>query len=527
MVSARLAATVALALAAAACAAAPAAHPPPAAPAPAAVAADQWASITLYLALTDRFADGDARNDDLGEPDCFAPSDPDRFHGGDIAGLRQHLPYLRELGVGALWITPLPRQVPLRAGACGYHGYWADESLPDEGAMEPKLGTIADVTALATDLHAAGMKLVLDVVVNHPGRGARITRQAPWLFHDESTCAPLGDPVVFCPLHGLPDYAQEKPEAAQYLTAMSRRWVERTLPDGVRVDTAKHVPPAYFAASFVPAVRAARPGLFLLAEYFDTTDIARVRPTLDAGFDSAFDFPLHEALVTAFARGESVNAVADVVAHARAVLGEGRASHLVSFLDNHDVPRFLAQAAAGTPDAELARRYAMALAVLFTLPEIPQLYQGDELAMAHAGANDRADMPAWSWDPATRVGTHPGFVGDAQATWQRVRSLARLRATEPALSRGTYVELHREDAEGNVLAYVRTTTDAARPVLVVVSNDTRPTTITLRFERVPGWSPDAILRALTPASSPGATVVRGSDRALAVPPLSVGVYGSG
>lgn len=457
---------------------------------------DDWRRRPIYLAMTDRFANGDRANDGLGQPGCHDPSNAKLFHGGDVAGLRQHLAYVKELGAGALWVTPLPAQVPLRDGACGYHGYWADEAMPDDGRMEPKLGTLADVAGLVQDLHAAGMRFVLDMVVNHPGRGARIVAQEPSFFHDESTCASLGDPVIDCPLHGLPDYAQEKPEVAQYLTAMSRAWVERTHPDGIRMDTAKHVPPAYFAGSFVPAVRSVKPDLFLLAEYFDADDVAHVKPVLDAGFDSAFDFPLHAALVGAFARGGSVNAVADAVAHARASLGEERASRLVSFLDNHDVPRFLSEAPAGTKDDELSRRYIAALAVLFTLPETPQIYQGDELAMTGDGAHNRADMPAWAWDAATRAGKHAGFVGDAQKTWQLVQALANARAEDEALWRGRYVELHRDDGEGNVLAYARGTPDGKRWVLVVASNDLQPRRITLH-----GW-----------------------DAQISVPPLGAAIY---
>ena len=110
-------------------------------------------------------------------------------------------------------MTPLPAQVPLRSGACGYHGYWADETLPDDGAMEPKLGTLADVKGLASDLHAAGMRLVIDMVVNHPGRGARIVTQRPDFFHDESTCARLGNPLVYCPFTAFPTTGRKTPRS--------------------------------------------------------------------------------------------------------------------------------------------------------------------------------------------------------------------------------------------------------------------------------------------------------------------------
>src|SRR5262249_22122272 len=149
---------------------------------------------------------------------------------------RAHVDYLRELGVFALWITPVYRQVP---GLCSHHGYWADFTDPDDGALEPAFGTARELEGLADDLHAQGMRLVLDMIVNHSGRGARITRQHPDWFHDPATCKTLGpDPLVTCPVggHPLPDFAQEKPEVAAYLTAESTGWLTRFALDGVRMD---------------------------------------------------------------------------------------------------------------------------------------------------------------------------------------------------------------------------------------------------------------------------------------------------
>src|SRR6185369_881961 len=120
---------------------------------------------------------------------------PKRFHGGDLEGLRQHLPYLADLGVTALWITPPNKQNgPDPCG--GYHGYWIDYSDPPDDALEPELGTPATLAALADDLHANGMHLVLDMVVNHAGDHARITQQHPGWFHPPATCGSLGQPQV-------------------------------------------------------------------------------------------------------------------------------------------------------------------------------------------------------------------------------------------------------------------------------------------------------------------------------------------
>src|SRR5438105_3257546 len=93
--------------------------------------ASAWRRQVIYLVLPDRFANGNPANDALGLPGCLDASDGQKFHGGDLAGLRAHVDYLAELGVGAVWSTPLYRQAVGPSGRCGYHGYWGDFTDPD------------------------------------------------------------------------------------------------------------------------------------------------------------------------------------------------------------------------------------------------------------------------------------------------------------------------------------------------------------------------------------------------------------
>jgi glycosidase len=488
---------------------------------------DDWQRRVIYLTMPDRFANGDPTNDDAGQPGCHDPTSPNLFHGGDVAGLRQHVGYLKDLGIGAVWATPLYVQVPLRNGACGYHGYWADELDPDDGAMEPKLGTLADVAGLTSDLHAAGMRFILDMVVNHPGRGARIVTQHPDWFHDAATCAQLGDPNVYCPLNGLPDYAQENPVVATYLTTLSRGWVQRVMPDGIRMDTARNVLTSYFAQSFVPGVRAVKGDLFLVAEYFDTGNIADFVPTLDAGFDSAFQFPLRQALDDAFAQGGSVDEVASAMASAMTTLGEARTLRLVTMLDNHDMSRFMSDAPAGLSADTLARRYALGLVALFTLPGIPQLYQGDELGALGVAPANRTDMPSWAWDASTRAGTHAGYVGDGQATWSLVQSLVTLRAGEEALWHGSYEERWRQNGGPNVYAFLRSAPTGTSRVLVVLSNDATSQTLTIPLGKTTPWADGTALGEVLGLGAPASVTVAKDSVTLTLPPLTPAVYRAG
>ena len=493
----------------------------------AAVPTDAWQHTVIYLTMPDRFANGDTTNDDLGQPGCHDPTNANLFHGGDIAGIRQHVGYLKDLGVGAVWSTPLTAQVPLRNGSCGYHGYWADEVDPDDGAMEPKLGTMTDVAGLTSDLHAAGMRFILDMVVNHAGRGARIVTEDPSWFHSSTTCMSLGDPNIDCPLNGLPDYAQENPVVASYLTALSRGWVTRVMPDGIRMDTAKNVVTSYFAQSFVPGVRAVEPNLFLIAEYFDTGNIADFVPTLAAGFDSAFQYPLYQALDDSFAKGGSVDEVATAMASAMTTLGAAQATRMVTMLDNHDVNRFMSDAPAAATAGDLVKRYTLGLVALFTLPGIPELYQGDEIGTLGVSASNanRTDMPAWAWSASTRAGTHAGYVGDGQATWAMVQSLIGLRAGEAALWQGSYEERWRQNGGANVLAFLRAAPSSK--AFVVLSNDTTATTLTIPLGKTTPWPDGTVLTDAVGAGAPTTVTVAKDAVTLTLPPLTAAVYRAG
>jgi glycosidase len=332
---------------------------------------------------------------------------------------------------------------------------------------------------------------------------------------------------VYCPLNGLPDYAQEDPTVAAYLTALSCAWVQRVMPDGIRMDTAHNVLTSYFAQSFVPGVRGVRSDLFLVAEYFDASGVASYVPTLDAGFDSAFHFPLRQALDDAFAKGGSVDEVAGAVASAQATLGAARALRLVTLLDNHDVPRFMSDAPAGLSTDEMSRRYALGLVALFTLPGIPQLYQGDELGALGVAPDNRRDMPTWAWDASTRAGAHTGYVGNGQATWALVQKLVALRGGEEALWHGDYAERLRQNGGANVFAFLRTMPATPSAAMVVLSNDGASRTLSISLGKTPPWPDGTTLVDALGLGAPSSVTVSQGSMTITLPPLTPAVYRAG
>jgi len=420
------------------------------------VNADTWRKQIIYLVMTDRFSNGNTANDGLGQPNCLDTANGNKFHGGDLAGLQAKLPYIKALGATAVWVTPVYKQVGIVGTSCGYHGYWPDYTNPSSSAIEPKLGSSSDLTNLIGAVHSStnNMKFILDMVVNHAGYNASVVASNPSWFH--SACS--GDDIV-CPLAGLPDFRQEDSSVATYLTNLSKNWASSYALDSIRMDTVKHAPLSYWQNSWIPGVNAARPGMFLLGEAFLDGSAGQLKPFYDAGFDSTFNFPLRSSLVRTFGKGGSVDDLAAKVSDYVGTLGLDRALLTVNLLDNHDVGRFVNEPGFGVSEADIRRRYSMGLTSLFTLPGIPQIYYGDELGVY--GGNDpdnRKDMPSWAWTDAGRNAAQGGYLGagNPKTTFDLTQRLAAMRTNNPALWKGYYAEMWRQNGSGaNVYAFFR------------------------------------------------------------------------
>ena len=145
---------------------------------------------SVYFVMTDRYANGDATNDLAGltgapvSQSGFDPSSPAYFHGGDFKGLTAHLPYIKSLGFTSLWVTPPVKGQYLQNGSADYHGYWGT----DFTTIDPHLGSEADFSAFIAAAHKLGMKVILDIVVNHTADV--ITYQSDNYNYISTTAAP-------------------------------------------------------------------------------------------------------------------------------------------------------------------------------------------------------------------------------------------------------------------------------------------------------------------------------------------------
>ena len=280
----RLALLVVVAVAVACSGAAP---PPPVAKAqPPTFRQQDWRDAILYFVLVDRFADGDSSNN--AGVDRTAKG---TFHGGDLPGLTRHLDEIADLGVTAVWINPVVRNIDgFVTGAgfpdWGYHGYWADDfTQPD-----PRFGSVSDLEAFVEACHARGIKVLLDVVYNHAGYGAHYLTDSTtrgWLRSNEF--GGCGDDDLTSCVAGLPGFKTELPDVAELLLDAQIEWARRSGVDGFRLDTFKHVDHPFWQEHRRRTRAEVRPDFFLLGEVWggdaQVLDPWFAGDELDAGLD--------------------------------------------------------------------------------------------------------------------------------------------------------------------------------------------------------------------------------------------------
>jgi glycosidase len=425
-------------------------------------AARGWADEVLYFVLVDRFADGDATNND-----GVDRRNPGGWHGGDLKGLARQLDELKDLGVTALWINPVQMQqkrgMPAQAAVTGpfqhegFHGYW----MHDFEAMEPRFGSEADLKNLVDEAHKRGIKVLLDVVVNHAGYTSSYTSRttasgASWLRVGEGNCEV--DPVT-CAVGGLPDFKTEIAEVRDYLINANVALARRSGVDGFRLDTYKHVGSDVWAEHRRRTRAELGQGFFLLAEYWggsaEVLDPMFARDEIDAGFDFGFKGSC-EGWVTG--RGRTV-AYASYLRSRHKV----RPGYLLAhYLSSHDEPMML-----GNLGGDRAR-FRVCAALQMASLGLPVIYYGEEVARGgHEWPFNRNDMPWGDRDILPGKG-----VARDEGMRDFYKALIRIRKEHSALRRGDYTLLTQpQDA---VLAFARADAAGGDQVLVLANREDRP-----------------------------------------------------
>ena len=425
----------------------------------------------VYLLMPDRFANGDTTNDDPVAARGLLDRGKTRYyHGGDLAGVRARLPYLKELGVTAVWMNPIydnnnqlnRREVYDGQPITDYHGYGATDFY----AVDEHLGDIAGFRQLVDDAHRAGIKIIVDMVANHTGPYHPWVNDPPtptW-FHGTAErhlantwqTWTLADPYATPALREatldgwfidiLPDLNQDDPDVARYIIQNTLWWVGVSGLDGIRQDTWPYVPRSFWR-DWMASIKREYPTLKVVGEVLDGDpsmiaffEGGRTKfDGIDDKVDALFDFPLFYPIRRAFGEGKPLREVAQMLS--RDHLYHDPTS-LMTLLGLHDVPRFMSEGGATPEGLKLAWTF------LLTTRGTPLVYYGDEIALPGGGDPDnRRDFPGgWPGD-ARNAFTAAGRTPAEQAVWEHVQRLLKLRAARADLRRGRTAHLHASDQQ--------------------------------------------------------------------------------
>ena len=403
-------------------------------------------SDVMYLIMPDRFANGDSSNDDPAEAKGYYDrSAPRGFHGGDLKGITDHLPYLKDLGITALWLTPFWKN------ANDYHGY----GVTDMYAVDPHFGTLRDYQAFVAASHAHGIKFFFDYVVNHTGPQHVWTDHPPlptWLhgtrqkhpqfdYHFEFLVDPHAPPQEWQNItegwfaDTLPDLNVDDPHVAKYLLDNAIWWMETGNVDGLRLDTFPYSSRKFWSYWHRELFRI-YPQTNTIGEIYNTD------PTITSYFEGGkkswdgiddrlstmFDFPMQSTIREVVLRSRPADSLQKTLRYDSLYL---RPDDLVTFIGNHDQKRFMSD------DGASLEKLKAAFGLLMTLRGIPQLYSGDEIAMTGGDDPDnRHDFPGgWPIDPQNAF-TQQGRTPEQQQAFAYLQSMIALRKQHAALQSG-------------------------------------------------------------------------------------------
>jgi glycosidase len=461
----------------------------------------------IYLLMPDRFSDGDASNNDPAQSrGLYDRANKFRYHGGDFQGVINRLPYLKDLGVTAIWLTPWydnvnhPDEIEKKEGGTttGFHGYGAIDFY----GVEEHFGTLQKLRELVDEAHKQGIKIIQDEVANHTGpyhpwvedsptptwyNGTKANHLAnvfqTWMLHDpRAEEKSRRETMEGWFLNFLPDLNQHDEEVERYLIQNTLWWIGTTGLDGIRQDTWQYVPNSFWR-EWTAAIKREYPNFRVVGEVKDGDPVhvsffqgGRVRfDGVDSGLDTLLDFPLFYPIRHAFAEGKELDEVPKTLAKDYIY---NNPDILVTLLGGHDDKRFMSEPGASLAGLKLAYTF------LLTTRGIPQLYYGDEIGMTGVDEpTTRQDFPGGFPGDSRNAFNKDGRTPEEQNLFEHVRKLARLHAELEPLRRGSLVNLSVAPQQ---YAYARVTNRAS--VIIVINNDTKPST--MEFDVTPAGLPN-------------------------------------
>lgn len=401
----------------------------------------------IYFIMTDRFYDGDESNNQFKDVN---KNNPRAYHGGDFKGITEKLDYIKSLGATAIWITPAAENT-----GGGYHGYWTNDFYK----VDPHLGTMEDLQNLVKEAHKRNIKVLLDYVVNHTSPASVMVKEKPadW-FNPKKDIANWNnqEEIEKGWIYGLPDLNQNNPEVKSFFIENALWWIKQTNIDGMRLDTVKHVPKAFWN-EFAGAIKAEYPDFYLLGEVWNSNP-RYLEQYHRLGIDGMTDYPLFEGIRSAFTRyGKTytlVNAIKQRDDYTNPELNG-------IFFDNHDNKRLITYAGENGPEY-----LKQALTFIMTYPSIPVIYYGTEIGME--GGDDPDNRRDMDWKAA-----------EDSELLSFYKKLAELRNSSMAIKSGN-IELL--DYDSYFFSYIREKDDKSAVVVMNLQNKQKSVTISIPTE---------------------------------------------
>lgn len=493
----------------------------------------------FYFVLPDRFSNGDTSNDKGSKTKIisqggFDPSNKMSFHGGDLQGLTAKLPYLENLGITAIWLTPILRNQAVQGDITGYHGYW----VLDFTEIDPHLGSNADLKSFIQQAHQKNIKVFFDIITNHTAdvvkykechgedgsgwsesgeacpyislaeiaKGKTYSTIVPkenqhlktpaWLndpkhYHNQGDSTFEGENSLNGDFFGLDDLNTESPDVVNGMIDIYQNIISEFRPDGFRIDTVKHVN-IEFWQQFIPSLQshAKQQGIenfFMFGEVYSGDPKELSSFTTKGKLPSVLDFGLQSALYQTLIEQKGTNKLAELFAQDALYKN---ANELLNFTGNHDMGRFsylLNSQKKQFDEQQTSARLTLATAITFFARGIPVIYYGDEQGFVGDGGNhdSRQDMmpsKVTSYNNDTLLlsnnTTAENNFDQQHPLYQLFSSFAQLFHQHPALKYGQQQTLYSSEKSG-ILALSRTFEDEQYLVIFNTANERKKLTLPL------------------------------------------------
>ena len=481
-----------------------------------------WDEAVIYFAVTDRFFDGDAENNNAyGVGDYnIGEKGGSSYHGGDFAGLNQKLDYLKDLGVNTIWITPIVENITedqhdneTDTATYGYHGYWAS----DFTKLNKHLGTEQQFKALLDAAHSKGMKIMVDVVLNHAGYGTedyfnRILTDADGnsisMIRDSSNTISGDD--KYDSLSDLPDFVTENKAVTDQLVTWQTEWMSKYSIDYYRVDTVKHVETTTWEA-FKNSLTKVNPDFKMIGEYSGAGYANNAGELGTGSMDALLDFDFND-FAQKFVTGDISGVESSLQKRNGAI---NNTATMGSFLSSHDEDslQYKLVNESKLSEEEAYNLMKVAATLQITAKGQPVLYYGEEIGQG--GANNwplQTNRRDFDWTELEKQ------KADSNSIYNHYKTMLAIRNTyTDVFARGNRSTVAASDAEGyevisrsygNSTLYVgMNVKEAEKEVVIPVAESAGTVLKNLYDGKTYTVSADQNVSVTIPAAKDGGTIV--------------------